>query len=121
MAERTDCVCMNPPLHYDDFEIDPVSDSFHEDANGGEITVEKCRHCGTKWLCYFVEYPAFTSSGRWCRGVVTDDELSRLGTEMVLSCLGGLPWHLYGEATLKLPVWWGRGGPSFRSQRDWLQ
>lgn len=109
MAERTDCVCMNPPLHYEDFEIDPASDTFRDDANGGEITVEKCRHCGTKWLRYFVEYPAFTSSGRWCRGVVTDEELAQLTTETVLPFLGDLPWHLYGGSYFKTTGKVGKG------------
>lgn len=96
MVERTNCACMHPPLHYKDFEIDPASDYFVDDVNGGEITIEKCRHCSTKWLRYFIEYPAFTSSGRWCRGVVTDAELSSLTTEKTLEFLEGLPWYLYG-------------------------
>lgn len=96
MAERTACTCMNPPLDYRDFESHPASDQFSEDRYGAEITVETCKHCGTHWLCYFVEYPAFTSSGRWCRGVVTDYEISKLTTDNALSLLEILPWYLYG-------------------------
>lgn len=96
MTLRTDCKCMHPPLDYRDYDLDPASDIFGDDRNGGEITVEKCKHCSTKWLRYFVEYPAFTASGRWCRGVVTDSELADLTTENALSFLEQRPWYLYG-------------------------
>ena len=111
MAERTACVCMHPPLHHEDFELDPLSDTFSDDADGGEITVETCRHCGTKWLRYFIEHPAFPSSGRWWRGVVTDTELSGLTTNTVLDFLGRLPWHLYGGSYFGTPGMVGKGQP----------
>ncbi len=109
MAERTACKCMTPPLDYRDFEVNPASDQFSDDRYGGEITVETCKHCGTHWLHYFVEYPAFTSSGRWCRGVVTDGELSKLTTDNALSFLESLPWYLYGGSYFDTPGTLGKG------------
>jgi len=96
MEKSTACKCMTPPLNYLDYEVDSVSNSIGEDEYGGEITIKKCIYCGTKWLQYFVEYPAFTSSGRWCQGVVTDDALSKLSSNNALGYLESLPWYLYG-------------------------
>lgn len=109
MTERTACKCMTPPLDYRDFETHSASDQFSDDRYGGEITVEACKHCGMNWLRYFVEYPAFTSSGRWCRGIVTDDELSKLTTDNALSFLESLPWYLYGGSYFETTGKLGKG------------
>lgn len=109
MNAPTNCKCMTPPLDYRDFEIDSISNSFGEDQHGGEIAVERCLHCGTTWLRYFVEYPAFTSSGRWCRGVVTDQELAGLTSANALGFLERLPWYLYGGSFFRSTGKVGKG------------
>lgn len=109
MRERTNCVCMHPPLHFEDFDVQPLACSGEEPPHGGEVSVETCRHCGTKWLKYFVEYPAFTASGRWCRGAVTNEELAYLSPASSLSFLEGLPWYLYGGSFFKSTGMVGRG------------
>ena len=100
---------MHPPIDYRDYDRDMAASHFEDDQNGGEITVEKCKHCSTKWLRYFVEYPSVTSSGRWCRGVVTDAELAGLNTKNALSFLEQLPWYLYGGSHFDSKGALGRG------------
>lgn len=85
-----------PPLDYRDFDMDPGTSRFQDDQQGGEITVEVCKHCGTKWLRCIVKYPAFTASGGWCRGLVSEGELSRITTSNARGFLEQLPWYIYG-------------------------
>ena len=107
MTERTNCVCMSPPVLFDQFEVEPPQ--YEDDQHGGEISVQKCKHCGTKWLVYFVEYPAFTASGRWCRGVVQDIELEKITSTNAINFLEQLPWYIYGGSYFKSPGLIGKG------------
>jgi hypothetical protein len=59
----------------------------------GEVTLQKCGDCGRKWLEYFVEYEAFTASGRRFRGLVTDAQAATVTASTAATMLGGLPWH----------------------------
>ena len=92
MAE---CRCMTPPFDYRDFESESLG---VDETNGrfGEVSVETCKACGAKWLRYFVEYEAFSRSGRWYRGLVSPDVLRGLKPERVPGVLSGLPWYFYG-------------------------
>lgn len=107
MTERTNCVCMSPPVQYKAFEVDPQR--FAEDQHGGEISVQRCKHCSTKWLVYFVEYPSFTASGRWCRGPIHDSELEQINSDNALAFLEQLPWYIYGGSYYKSTGQIGKG------------
>jgi hypothetical protein len=86
---------MTPPFHYLDY--DTVSLGIDGTKNrGGEVTVETCKACGSRWLRYFVEYEAFSQSGRWYRGLVTEEMLESLKPEQAAELLASLPWHFYG-------------------------
>jgi hypothetical protein len=62
----------------------------------GEVSVEKCIHCGTSWLRYFVEYEAFTASGRWFRGLMSEKAVALVSPELAVSVLESMPWHFRG-------------------------
>lgn len=89
------------PLDYRVFESANDLKQFGPDRWYGEITVERCKQCGTLWLRYFIEYEAFTSSGRWCRAQVTEHELVNLTADDVLSHISSQPWYLYGGSFFK--------------------
>lgn len=86
---------MMPPFHYTDFESEFVG---VDKTNGrfGEVSIETCKTCGSKWLRYFVVYEAFTASGRWYRGLLSQKILNSLTPEGAVEALAGLPWHFYG-------------------------
>ena len=86
---------MMPPFHYTDFESEFVG---VDKTNGrfGEVSIETCKTCGSKWLRYFVAYEAFTASGRWYRGLLSQKILNSLTPEGAVEALAGLPWHFYG-------------------------
>ena len=95
------CSCMTPPLDYTTFESADDLKKFGPDRWCGESTVERCKHCGTLWLRYFVEYEAFASSGRWCQAPVTKHELTNLAEDDVLSHIASQPRYIFGGSFFK--------------------
>ena len=90
-----ECRCYSPPFDYRDFVSTPIG---IDTTNGrhGEVSSEVCAHCGTKWLHYFVEYEAFTASGRWFRAPISDEALATLTSEQAVPFLERQPWHFSG-------------------------
>lgn len=90
----SECRCYSPP-----FDCAFVSTPIGIDmTNGryGEVSCETCALCGTKWLHYFVEYEAFTASGRWFRAPISDEALATLAPEQAVAFLEQQPWHFLG-------------------------
>lgn len=100
----SECRCWTPPFRATDFDAEVVG----VDATNlrfGEVAVDTCKHCGSKWLTYFVEYEGFTASGRYFRGLVSPEALQGLTPERAVAVLQGLDWHF-------------RGGSYFRTQGE---
>lgn len=91
----TECPCNTPPPPYQDFDSEPFGVDL---TNGryGEVTIETCQACGARWLKYFVEYEAFSRSGRWYRGLVSEEQLAGLTPSQAPALIASLPWYLYG-------------------------
>jgi len=91
----SDCRCMTPPLNYRDFKR---TDIGVDESKGrfGDVSIQRCKHCGQHWLHYHYEHEAFTKSGRWYRGAITSAQAKRVTAAGALEMLAGLPWHLYG-------------------------
>ena len=91
----SECRCMTPPFMYTDYDSRPLG---VDETNGrfGEVSVDTCKACGSLWLHYFVEYPSFSESGRWYRGLVTPEMVESLTPEQAPDMLASLPWRFYG-------------------------
>jgi hypothetical protein len=89
------CRCYSPPFRQNDFLSTPLG---IDKTNGrfGEVSVETCAHCGKTWLRYVVEYEAFTASGRWFRGPISQAEIAGLSPEEAVPFLERLSWHFKG-------------------------
>jgi hypothetical protein len=89
------CRCMTPAVDFGDFDSQAVG---IDETRGrhGEVSVETCKECGTRWLRYFVEYEAFSQSGRWYRAIVSADVLATLKPEDSVGVLEQVPWYFYG-------------------------
>jgi hypothetical protein len=86
---------MGLPVDYGNFE------STHlgcDETNGrfGEVNLQKCKQCSSIWLHYFVEYESMSKSGRWYRGIISDETSKHLTPESAVLCLDQLDWHFYG-------------------------
>lgn len=91
----TDCPCFTAPLGLESYTTSAVGIDV---ANGrfGEVTSMTCRRCGTRWLHYFVEYEATTSSGRWFMGAISEEQAAALTPDSALTVLERLPWYYVG-------------------------
>ena len=91
----SECRCMTPPFYFLDYDSQSLG---VDETNGrfGEVTIDTCKACGKKWLQYFVEYPSFSESGRWYRGLVTPEIVKSITPERAPELLAGLPWHFSG-------------------------
>jgi len=102
------CKCFIPPLLNTEFEV-----SFWgvDNSNGrfAEISLEICIYCGTKWLNYLIEYEAFSKSGRWYRGVVSDNKLKEITPENVVTYFEGLDWFIFGGSYFSSTGMYGKG------------
>jgi hypothetical protein len=91
---------MTPPFHCADFDSESIGVD-ETNCRFGEVSVETCKTCGSKWLRYLVEYEAFTGSGRWYRGLASPEMLQSLTPERAVAALAGLPWYFYGGSYFK--------------------
>ena len=86
---------MTPPFHYTNFDTQNLG---VDETNGryGDVTIESCKACGSKWIQYLVEYEAFSSSGRWYRALISDEMLESVTPQNAVELLSTLPWHFFG-------------------------
>ena len=62
------CLCDTPPFNYMNYLITELGiDKF-----GGEVSIEKCNKCNSKWVKYLIEEPHYSQSGRWWRAKITN-------------------------------------------------
>ena len=95
LRELYSCSCTTPPLNYKKFnscEIG-VDNSFNA---YGEVSIEKCNDCKRLWLQYFVEMEWQTSSGRWFRGIISENEAKLITPESALTFLERSDLIIYG-------------------------
>ena len=61
-----------------------------------EVSLDRCRQCGRLWLHYFFEYEAFRASGRWYRGLVSEEQARTITATTAAAVLEALPWYFAG-------------------------
>ena len=88
-----ECRCLNVgPERFEEriVGVDKTAGRF------ADVTLRRCGECGRLWLRYFVEYEAFTASGRWAEGLISDEEAERIIPEQAAGFLDGLDWYIFG-------------------------
>ena len=104
-----ECACLTPPLYYGNFNVKRLTGCDETNSWFGEVSIETCKQCGAKWLQYFVEYEAFTKSGRWYRGIITDEVSHTVTLQNAVSILQGLDWWICGGSYFNGKISRGRG------------
>lgn len=102
------CACLNNGVRNlltCNIGIDTVNSSY------GKVTTSRCRDCGRHWLCFFIEYEAFTNSGRWYEGLIEQPYLDRMTPELAIPYLSRLDWYLCGGSYFDGKVFRSRGTP----------
>lgn len=91
----TGCVCEQGSARFNEFETKDVG-CDETDGRFADVTLNRCRTCGRTWLRYLVEYEAFSRSGRWARGLISEAAAATMTPEKAVDHLNGLDWYLYG-------------------------
>jgi hypothetical protein len=104
-----DCRCERGDARHDEFDsrfvgVDPTAARF------AEVTLERCRSCGRLWLRYLVEHEAFSRSGRWARGPISEEDAATITPHQAEPFLNGLRHYLYGGSYFD-GRWGRRSGP----------
>ena len=94
-AEQT-CVCMEGPRMFGHYILVRIIGVDETKGRFGDVKLRRCRDCGRHWLHYFVEYEAFTGSGRWYMGLITPEAARDLRPEDAVEYLNSLEWCFYG-------------------------
>jgi hypothetical protein len=66
------------------------------DSVYAEVSILVCPDCGRRWLRYFYELEAFSRSGRWYLGLLSDAAETRLDVHNAREILAQLAWYFYG-------------------------
>lgn len=85
------CGCLGSPHHRRLVEKELGSDKHY-----AEIALLSCPLCGRRWLRYFYEIEAFTSSGRWYLGLLNSEQTEQLTEENARSIMEQLDWYFFG-------------------------
>lgn len=95
-SDHSKCICLDLPLPF--FHYEELKHIGVDSANGryGQVTLRRCLHCQRLWLHYFVEYEAYSRSGRYFMGVVTPQAAETITAETAVEYLESLDWYLYG-------------------------
>ena len=91
----TGCVCEQGSARFNEFDAKAVGCDETE-GRFAEVTLNRCRTCNRLWLRYMVEYEAFSRSGRWARGLISEAAAETMTPERAVEHLIGLEWYLYG-------------------------
>ncbi len=70
IRRMTACTCQNPPFFYLNFDTRDLG----RNEEYGEVSIEVCKQCGSKWVRYSIEDEQHSRSGRWWRAQILNDE-----------------------------------------------
>jgi hypothetical protein len=87
---------LNEPLPFDQYNLVKYIGTDEINGRFGEVNIWQCKICGRYWLHYLVEYEAFTKSGRYFMGLITQEIANSMHPNSVVDYLNKLDWHLYG-------------------------
>lgn len=96
METPSDCECFSPNARYDQFHERRSLDWDTTNGRFADVQINECVTCGQLWLRYFVEYEAFTCSGRWGRGMIDPVKAMTIRPEDATSFLAKLPSYIRG-------------------------
>ncbi len=96
MDDQTPCGCASATAQHRSFEEWRTLDPDLTEGRYADVSILKCRKCGQLWLRYFVEYEAFSRSGRWGRGRIDEARALTIQPHEGASFLAELPSYLFG-------------------------
>lgn len=88
---QPECSCPDaPPSNWATAQELGMDDRF------AEVSIVSCAECGQLWVRYFYENEAFTSSGQWYLGAVSDSQRRKVTAQNARSMLAALERYFCG-------------------------
>jgi transposase-like protein len=106
--EIENCPCKAPQCNAENFNFsfwatDTTNNRF------AEISIYTCKHCNSQWVHYFVEYEAYSKSGRWYRCRITPLQLQQLTANNTVDFLEQAADYFYGGSYFNTTGKYGSG------------
>jgi hypothetical protein len=98
--ESAQCPCYKTPFKHIGFKTTVIGID-KTDGRFADVTCDECLNCGCLWLHYFYKIEAFGNSGRWYRGLINLQQLSKINPENSINHLKSLDWHYAGGSYFK--------------------
>lgn len=102
------CVCSNPPFLATNYNIQMVGIDCTA-GRFGEVRIMQCKICGNFWIEYFYENEAFSESGRWFKGRISETHAKTILPEEAVAYLAQLDGYFYGGSYFRTNGKWGHG------------
>ena len=91
MTDEPGCACVDDPQG----RLDEIRE-LGMDRLFAEVSLWRCRACGRHWLRYYYVQEAFSRSGRWYLGVISEDQAARMTAETAKDDFASMPSYHYG-------------------------
>jgi hypothetical protein len=109
----TDCACLETGPRFPDARRERDIGQDATDGRYADVESVRCTRCGRLWVKYFVEYEAFTGSGRWCEAPIDEALALVIGAAEVPAYLEAAPWFIHGGS------YWGHAGKRGTGKLRW--
>ena len=103
MKETPQCQCSAVDANYHQFLLWRELPCDETDGRFADVRIDACVDCARLWLRYFVEYEAFSKSGRWARGLIEPARAETIRSDEVPSFLAALPRYIRGGSYFSQP------------------
>lgn len=91
----SNCICNKPPFSYLNYDTNELG---IDETNGmfAEVSLQTCKHCGTKWLNYFVEIEGFSDNIKWYKAMIDEAHIKSITPETAINYIESCEWYFYG-------------------------
>jgi hypothetical protein len=107
------CGCAETDQRLPDIRVERAIGEDKTKGRYAEVELVRCTRCGTSWVKYFVEYEAFTGSGRWAMAPIGAAAAAAIRPEEVPAYLEAAPWFVFGGS------YHGHGGKRGQGKLRW--
>jgi hypothetical protein len=113
MLDHVNCPCLeHAPRHpYAIRERDLGRDET--DGRFADVELIRCGRCRRLWLRYYVEYEAFTGSGRWAETPIDEATAATMTAATAPEFIHAAEWHVFGGS------YWGHAGKRGKGRLSW--
>jgi hypothetical protein len=109
----TDCACLSAGPRMPDVIDERHVGCDKTEGRFADVTIRRCSRCRRLWLRYFVEYEAYSRSGRWAEAPIGEEAAGQMTPEAAAGFLDRAEFCIYGGS------YYGHAGRRGRGPWRW--